>query len=72
MMASVKLKHEREHFESLFRRFKRAVEKDGIIQESRSREYYEKASTTRKRAKAAARKRYQRQSESTQIQERKF
>ncbi len=71
-MASASLKHENEHFEALFRRFKRAVEKDGIIQEVRNREHYEKPSSVRKRARAAARKRYQRQTESTQIDSRKF
>ncbi len=71
-MASVKLKHENEHFEALFRRFKRAVEKDGIIQEVRNRERYEKPSSIRKRARAAARKRYQRQTESSQVDSRKF
>lgn len=59
-MPSAKLKHEKEHFESLMRRFKRAVDKDGTIQEVRNREHYEKPSVTRKRANAAARKRAQR------------
>jgi small subunit ribosomal protein S21 len=71
-MASVRQKHENEHFESLFRRFKRAVEKDGIIQEVRNREHYEKPSSVRKRAKAAAKKRYQRQTASTQVDSRKY
>lgn len=71
-MASVRQKHENEHFESLFRRFKRAVEKDGIIQEVRNREHYEKPSMVRKRAKAAAKKRYQRQTEAGQIDSRKY
>ena len=62
-MASAKLKHEKESFESLMRRFKRNVEKDGIIQEVRNREHYEKPSAIRKRANAAARKRLQRKSQ---------
>ncbi len=60
-MAGVTLKHNNEKFESLFRRFKKAVEKDGILKESRKREYYEKPCTRRKRAKAAARKRHLKQ-----------
>lgn len=62
-MPSVKIKHEKESFESLMRRFKRAVEKDGIIQEVRDREHYEKPSMVRKRAHAAAKKRNQRKTQ---------
>lgn len=49
-----------EHFEKLMRRFKRAVEKDDTINELRRREFYEKPTSQRKRAKAAARKRWER------------
>jgi small subunit ribosomal protein S21 len=41
------------------RRFKRAVEKDGIIMEMRRREFYEKPTAERKRKAAAARKRHE-------------
>lgn len=50
----------REPFEKLMRRFKRAVEKDDILNELRKREFYEKPTAARKRAKAAARKRWER------------
>ena len=56
-MAKVSLKHSSESFEQLMRRFKRAVEKQDIIQEVREREHFEKPSARRKRAKAAAVKR---------------
>ena len=36
-MPSAKIKHDRESFESLLRRFKRAVEKDGVMQEKYDR-----------------------------------
>lgn len=62
-MPSAGLRHEYESFEGLMKRWKRAVEKDGTLQELRKREYYEKPSTQRKRAKAAAVKRWQRQLE---------
>lgn len=62
-MPSARLRHEYESFEGLMKRWKRAVEKDGTLQELRKREYYEKPSTQRKRAKAAAVKRWQRQLE---------
>lgn len=58
-MPSVEAK-KNEPFEKLMRRFKRAVEKDGLLDELREREFYEKPTTTRKRAAAAARKRWQR------------
>lgn len=53
-------KHDHESFEAIFKRWKRAVEKDGLIQELRGREFFEKPSMVRKRAKAAAVKRNQR------------
>ena len=50
---------EGEPVEVALRRFKRACEKDGLPMELRSREFYEKPTTKRKREAAAARKRYQ-------------
>lgn len=43
------------------RRFKKKVQESGILQELREREYYEKPTTKRKRAKAAARARWLKQ-----------
>jgi small subunit ribosomal protein S21 len=60
-MAKVELKHPKERFESLLRRFKKAVDKDDIIKDFRKHEYYEKPSEKRKRAKAAAIKRAEKQ-----------
>ncbi|NRA83883.1 MAG: 30S ribosomal protein S21 [Gammaproteobacteria bacterium] len=48
---------ENEPFDVALRRFKRSCEKAGILSEVRSREHYEKPTTARKRAKAAATKR---------------
>lgn len=48
--------------ESILRRFKRQVKNEGIVQELRKREYYEKPSEARKRrAKAAVRRTRQQQ-----------
>lgn len=47
-----------ESFESMMRRFKRAVEKTGLLTELRARESYEKPTTKRKRRLAAAKKRH--------------
>ena len=38
-------------FEKLFKQFKREVEREGIIREVKSREYYEKPSQIRRRKK---------------------
>lgn len=50
---------ENEPAEVAIRRFKRLVEKAGILTELRKREFYEKPSERRKRMHAAAIKRYQ-------------
>lgn len=47
-----------ENFESAMRRFKRTVEKSGLLSEMRRREFHEKRSAKAKRAKAAAVKRF--------------
>ncbi|WWO99534.1 MAG: 30S ribosomal protein S21 [Candidatus Dasytiphilus stammeri] len=48
---------ENEPFDIALRRFKRSCEKAGILTEIRRREYYEKPTTERKKAKASAIKR---------------
>ena len=45
-----------ENFESLLRRFNRKVQQNGILSETRRREYYEKPSIKRKRKEAAKRR----------------
>ncbi len=59
-MPGVKLKHPNESFESLMRRFKKAVEKSDILKILREYEAYEKPSERNKRLHAAAIKRWQR------------
>lgn len=46
-----------ENIDSLWKRFKRAVENDGVLGELRKREAYEKPSVRRKKKSIAARKR---------------
>ncbi|PIR22323.1 MAG: 30S ribosomal protein S21 [Deltaproteobacteria bacterium CG11_big_fil_rev_8_21_14_0_20_45_16] len=58
-MTSVRVK-DGESFEGALRRFKKIVEKAGILTELRKREYYEKPSQKRKRKMIAAVKRNQR------------
>ncbi len=55
-MSQVRLK-ENESLDNALRRFKRQTAKDGIIQEVRKREHYEKPSVQRKKKWEAARKR---------------
>ena len=48
---------ENEPFEVAMRRFKRAIEKTGLLTDLRARQFYEKPTTERKRKHAAACKR---------------
>lgn len=57
-MPSVQPKFKHEKFESMLRRFKKAVDRADILKELREREAYEQPSSRRKRAKAAAKKRW--------------
>jgi small subunit ribosomal protein S21 len=56
-MTTVRVK-ENEPFEVAMRRFKRTIEKNGLLTELRAREFYEKPTAERKRKKAAAVKRH--------------
>lgn len=55
-MPGVKIR-DGEAFEQAYRRFKKQVEKSGVLSEIRKREYYEKPSAQKKRKMAAAKKR---------------
>lgn len=48
---------ENDNFDISLRRFKKQVEKGGILSELKKRQHYEKPSVMRKKKKAAARKR---------------
>jgi len=49
--------YDNEPFEKAFKRFKRVVEKEGILTEVKRRQFYEKPSEKKKRKERAARKR---------------
>ena len=55
-MTTIRVK-ENEPFDVALRRFKRTIEKLGLLTELRAREFYEKPTAERKRKKAAAVKR---------------
>ncbi|MGL6071864.1 30S ribosomal protein S21 [Craterilacuibacter sp.] len=65
-MPTVRVK-ENEPFEVAMRRFKRSVEKTGLLTELRAREFYEKPTTERKRKAAAAVKRHYKRIRSQQL-----
>jgi len=58
-MSNVRVK-ENEPFDVALRRFKRIIEKTGLLTELRSRKFYEKPTWERKRKAAAAVKRHHR------------
>ncbi|MCI8360134.1 MAG: 30S ribosomal protein S21 [Clostridiales bacterium] len=55
-MSQVRVK-DNESLENALRRFKKQTARDGVIQEVRKREHYEKPSVKRKKKSEAARKR---------------
>jgi small subunit ribosomal protein S21 len=55
-MPGIKVR-ENEPFENAVKRFKKQVEKAGVLSEVRKREFYEKPSVKKKRKAIAARKR---------------
>jgi small subunit ribosomal protein S21 len=61
MKTEVKMK-DGERIDNALRRFRKVVEKSGVMQELRKREFFEKPSAKKKRKQAAARKRAKRNS----------
>ena len=65
-MPTVRVK-ENEPFEVAMRRFKRTVQKTGLLTDLRAREFYEKPTAERKRKLAAAVKRHYKRLRSQQL-----
>ena len=65
-MPHIKVK-ENEPFDVALRRFKRSIEKVGLLTELRAREFYEKPTAERKRKLAAAVKRHNKRLRSQQL-----
>ena len=65
-MTTIRVK-ENEPFDVALRRFKRTIEKLGLLTDLRAREFYEKPTTERKRKKAAAVKRHYKRVRSMQL-----
>lgn len=66
VMTTIRVK-ENEPFDVALRRFKRTIEKMGLLTELRAREFYEKPTAERKRKKAAAVKRHFKRVRSMQL-----
>ena len=71
IMPTIRVK-ENEPFEVAIRRFKRAVEKTGLLTELRAREFYEKPTAERKRKLAAAVKRHHKRLRSQMIPQKMY
>ena len=56
-----------DNVEKALRKLKKRVQEFGLLQELRDREHYEKPTTARKRAKNAAKRRWQKRIESEQL-----
>jgi len=54
-------------FEKALRKFKKKVTESGLLQDLREREFYEKPTTARKKAKAAAKRRWQKKVSAGQL-----
>ena len=65
-MTTVRVK-ENEPYEIALRRFKRTIEKLGLLNYLRAREFFEKPTTERKRKKSAAVKRHMKRVRSMQL-----
>jgi len=58
--------------EKALRKFKKKVAESGLLQDLRNREFYEKPTTARKKAKNAARRRWQKKMASEQIPKKSY
>lgn len=63
---------EGEFIEKALRRFKKKVQDSGLLQDLRSREFYEKPTTERKRKKSAAKNRWQKEIEKQALPKKMF
>lgn len=60
------------NFEKAMRKFKKKVMESGILQELREREFYEKPTTARRKAKNQARRRWKKQVEMENLPKKMF
>jgi small subunit ribosomal protein S21 len=58
-LVGLKVEVVNDQVEKALRKFKKKVQESGLLQELREREFYEKPTTARKKAKSQARRRWQ-------------
>ncbi len=63
---------EHENINQALRRFKKKVEESGTLEDLRRKEFYEKPTTARKRAKGAAKARWQKKLREQQLPKKLF
>ncbi len=63
---------EGENFNSMMRRFKKKVQESRVLETLREKEFYEKPTTARKRARAAAKSRWQKKVRSDQLPSKQY
>jgi small subunit ribosomal protein S21 len=61
-----------EPIERALRKFKKKIQDSGLLQELRDREFYEKPTTARKRAKSAAKNRWRKELAKQQLPKKLF
>ncbi len=61
-----------DNVEKALRKFKKKVQESGLLQELRERETYEKPTTSRKKAKAAAKRRWKKKLADEQLPKKLF
>lgn len=61
-----------EPFERALRRFKKKIQDNGLLQDLRDREFYEKPTTERKRKKSAAKNRWRKELEKQKLPKRMY
>ena len=59
-------------YERALRKFKKKINENGLLQNLREREFYEKPTTAKKKRKAAAKNRWRKQTESQKLPKRLF
>jgi len=59
-------------YERALRKFKKKINENGLLQDLREREFYEKPTTARKKKKASAKNRWRKQTEAQQLPKRQF
>ena len=72
LLVGLKVEVVNDNVEKALRKFKKKVTESGLLQELREREFYEKPTTARKKAKNAAKRRWQKKLDSERLPPRHY